>query len=168
MRKALNARVGQGSVGAHAARAWARAFLSGDSGGAGSAPRERESSCACRSGARLPMRKALVRDSCAEHSNASRFGRAGRGAGSRGGACTHTRVRQWLNNPSGAQAYCRHPRFRAMGATSHTRYVCRSISHTRKLGSKAETGEALAWDIDSDVPSTFPSHGSNSGAYRES
>ena len=36
------------------------------------------------------------------------------------------------------------------------------------MGSWAGTGEALAWDIASDVPSTSPSHGSNSGAHGES
>ena len=44
----------------------------------------------------------------------------------------------------------------------------RSTVGTLNMGTWAETGEALAWYIASDVPSTSPSHGSNSGAHRES
>ena len=44
----------------------------------------------------------------------------------------------------------------------------RSTVGTLNMGTWAGTGEALAWDIASDVPSTSPSHGSNSGAHRES
>ena len=38
---------------------------------------------------------------------------------------------------------------------------------TLNMGTWAGTGEALAWDIASDVPSTSPSHGGNSGAQGE-
>ena len=44
----------------------------------------------------------------------------------------------------------------------------RSTVGTLNMGTWAGTGEALAWDIASDVPSTSPSQGSNSGAHRES
>ena len=44
----------------------------------------------------------------------------------------------------------------------------RSTVGTLNMGTWAGTGEALAWDIASDVPSTSPSHGSNSGAQEES
>ena len=44
----------------------------------------------------------------------------------------------------------------------------RSTVGTLNMGTWAGTGEALAWDIASDVPSTSPSHGSNSGAHGES
>ena len=44
----------------------------------------------------------------------------------------------------------------------------RSTVGTLNMGTWAGTGEALAWDIASDVPSTSPSHGSNSGAQGES
>ena len=39
----------------------------------------------------------------------------------------------------------------------------RSTVGTLNMGTWAGTGEALAWDIASDVPSTSPSHGSKSG-----
>ena len=45
--------------------------------------------------------------------------------------------------------------------------TCRSTVGTLNMGTWAGTGEALAWDIASDVPSTSPSHGSNSGAHGE-
>ena len=38
---------------------------------------------------------------------------------------------------------------------------------TLNMGIWAGTGEALAWHIASDVPSTSPSHESNSGAHEE-
>ena len=44
----------------------------------------------------------------------------------------------------------------------------RSPVGTLNMGTWAGTGEALAWDIASDVPSTSPSHGINSGAQGES
>ena len=44
----------------------------------------------------------------------------------------------------------------------------RSTVGTLTMGTWAGTGEALAWDIASDVRSTSPSHGSNSGAHGES
>ena len=44
----------------------------------------------------------------------------------------------------------------------------RSPVGTLNMGTWAGTGEALAWYIASDVPSTSPSQGSNSGAHRES
>ena len=53
--------------------------------------------------------------------------------------------------------------------------VCGTAAGTRRspvgtlnMGTWAVTGEALAWDIASDVPSTSPSHGNNSGAQGES
>ena len=43
----------------------------------------------------------------------------------------------------------------------------RSTGDTLNMGASAGTGEALAWAIASDVPSTSPSHGTNSGAHGE-
>ena len=66
--------------------------------------------------------------------------------------------------PNATFAMLRRPS--ALGGTADgTR---RSTVGTLNMGSWAGTGEALAWDIASDVPSTSPSHGSNSGAHGES
>ena len=43
----------------------------------------------------------------------------------------------------------------------------RSTADTLNMGAGAGTGEALAWAIASDVPSTSPGHRTNSGALGE-
>ena len=43
-----------------------------------------------------------------------------------------------------------------------------AVVGTLNIGAWADIGEALAWYIASDAPSTSPSQGSNSGAHRES
>ena len=43
----------------------------------------------------------------------------------------------------------------------------RSTGDTPNMGSSAGTGEALAWVIASDAPSTSPDHGYTSGAHGE-
>ena len=72
-----------------------------------------------------------------------------------------TRISQRLTNGRGVRpcptAVC--------GTAAGTR---RSPVGTLNMGIWAGTGEALAWYIASDVPSTPPSQGSNSGAHRES
>ena len=78
--------------------------------------------------------------------------------------CAHelcTRISQRLANGRGVR-----PCPTAVGGTADgTR---RSTVGTLTMGTWAETGEALAWDIASDVTSTSPSHGSNGGAHGES
>ena len=72
-----------------------------------------------------------------------------------------TRISQRLTNGRGVR-----PCPTAVGGTADgTR---RSTVGTLNMGTWAGTGEALAWYITSDVPSTSPSQGSNSGAHRES
>ena len=50
----------------------------------------------------------------------------------------------------------------------HTANGCRrSTVGILNMGASAGTGEALAWDIASDVPVTFPDHRYSSGAHGE-
>ena len=72
-----------------------------------------------------------------------------------------TRISQRLANGRGVRPCPTAVR----GTAAGTR---RSPVGTLNMGTWAGTGEALAWYIASDVPSTSPSQGSNSGAHRES
>ena len=78
--------------------------------------------------------------------------------------CTH--VQGAYGAPTGAGGGAANGRRTTVGGTADgTR---RSTVGTLNMGTWAGTGEALAWYIASDVPSTSPSQGSNSGAHRES
>ena len=68
------------------------------------------------------------------------------------------------NAHGGPKRDVRHAPTTVRGTAAGTR---RSTVGTLNMGTWAGTGEALAWDIASDVPSTSPSHGSNSRAHGE-
>ena len=78
---------------------------------------------------------------------------------------TGPRLRFAPSAHGGTQRRLLHAPTAVRGTAAGTR---RSPVGTLNMGTWAGTGEALAWYIASDVPSTSPSQGSNSGAHRES